>query len=380
MYILGVDTTQAACSAAIFDTSSGLICARVWQEMPRGHAEALPGMVMDVLKQAGLSFSDIGKLATTIGPGSFSGVRIGLAAARGFALALDLPLVGISSLEAIAAGVENYQTKTVIAACDARRGEVYVQVFIKGQPSSPPQLLSIKAAGALTSESSDETGAEIVGTASEMLRQLNNDLFISHASALPDAAIVAQLASDRSAQGPVQPLYLRKADAKAQVPLLHIEPGKLALVPASAIHCDILAEIHAQGFANPWSAQNIASSLTTPGTSALLACHGEGDGDGASEPLGFIIFQDVAGEREILTLAVRLDARRRKIAQFLLDEMMANAVDMDISKIFLEVSENNFAAQNLYKKSGYNQCGSRKNYYTENDGQKYDAIIMQHDL
>lgn len=372
MYILGVDTTQAACSAAIYDTSSQRICARIWQEMPRGHAEALPGMLTDVLKQADLSFSDIGKLATTIGPGSFSGVRIGLAAARGFALALDLPLVGINSLEAIAAGVENFQDKIIMAACDARRGEIYVQIFANGQPTSPPQLLNIDEACSLASE----TGAEIVGTASEMLGQLNNDLTLSAAPALPDAAIISQLASDRASQGPVQPLYLRKADAKAQAPLLNIEPGKLILMEASAAHCDILAAIHAQGFSNPWSSQNIANSLTTPGTGALLACLD----NGATEPLGFIIFQDVAGEREILTLAVRLDARRRKVAQFLLDAMTQNAVDRDIGKIFLDVSENNFAAQNLYGKSGFSQCGKRKGYYTENDGQKYDAILMQRDL
>jgi len=104
MYILGLDTTQAACSAAVFDTSSGRICARVWEKMPRGHAEALPAIIAQTLDQAELSFADITKLATSVGPGTFTGVRVGLSAARGFALALDLPLVGVTSLEAIAAG------------------------------------------------------------------------------------------------------------------------------------------------------------------------------------------------------------------------------------------------------------------------------------
>jgi len=372
MYILGVDTTQAACSAAIYDTSRKRICARVWQEMPRGHAEALPGMVMTVLDEAGLSFSDIGKLATTIGPGTFSGVRIGLSAARGFALALDLPLVGVTSLEAIATAVEDYHNKTVVAAFDARRGEVYVQVFVNGDASPPPQLLSVDDAAALC----DVPDAVIVGTASEMLAELNPHLHMSQAPALPDAAIIAQLASDRAPSGPVQPLYLRKADAKAQVPLLHIEPGKLVLVEAMPAHSEVLAAIHAQGFANPWSAQNIASCLATPGTCALLAC----DGRDNSQPLGFIIYRDVAGEREILTLAVRLDARRRQVASFLIKAMTKNAIDQNIARIFLEVSENNFAAKDLYAKSGYKQSGCRKNYYTENDGQKSDAILMQHDL
>jgi len=391
MYILGVDTTQAACSAALYDALRQRVCASNWHEMPRGHAEALPGIINTTLKQAGLAFNDIGKLATTIGPGTFSGVRIGLAAARGFALALDLPLVGITSLEAIAAGVENYQQKTVLAAFDARRDEVYGQIFTKGQPATSPQLLSVREAASLADHIDGEV--EIVGTASEMLAELNNKLRLSHAPALPDSAIVAKLASERSAQdavqGAVQPLYLRKADAKAQTPLLHIEPGKLSLSQATAAHSEILAEIHAQGFSNPWSAQSIADSLATPGSGAMLALAGnekdakdtrQNTQQDIGEPLGFVIFRDVAGEREILTLAVRLDARRRKVARFLLDAMTRNAIDNRISKVFLEVSENNFAAQGLYKKRGFIACGCRKNYYTENDGQKYDAIIMQHNL
>ncbi len=381
MYILGLDTTQAACSAAIYDTSNQQVCARVWQKMPRGHAEALPEIINQALAQAGISFQDIGQLATTIGPGTFTGVRVGLSAARGFALALDLPLVGITSLEAIAAGVDNHRQKTVLAAFDARRDEVYVQLFRNGNPACEPLLLSHEDAANLVGD----TDAEIVGTAGELLAALNDRLSLSDAPALPDAAIVAELASQlnqpcqRAAQDPVQPLYLRKADAKAQKPLLNIEPGKLKLLPASAAHSEILAEIHAQGFSNPWSAESIASSLSSPGVGALLAVDGLAIDD-EQEPLGFVIFRDAAQEREILTLAVRLDARRRNVATFLLNAVCRNATEVKPKKIFLEVSENNFAAQNLYKKLGFSTCGARKDYYTENDGQKYDAIIMQNAL
>ncbi|VAV89732.1 tRNA threonylcarbamoyladenosine biosynthesis protein TsaB [hydrothermal vent metagenome] len=367
MYILGLDTTQAACSAAIFNLSSRRICARVWEKMPRGHAEALPAIIAKTLDQAGLSFADITSLATSVGPGTFTGVRVGLSAARGFALALDLPLVGITSLEAIAAGVENYRQKTILAAFDARRDEVYVQLFDKGEPSQPPQLLDVKSAANLTGGRS----VEVVGTASILLVEQNSALVLSQASDLPDAAVVATLAARQESQDTVQPLYLRRADAKAQTPLLNIQSGQLELKQVNANHCEILADIHAQGFSNPWSVKNIATSLLSPGVKGLLA---SGNND---EPLGFILIRDAAGEREILTIAVRLDARRRSVASFLLKAISGEAGKEGIKKVFLEVSENNFAAQNLYKKFGFATCGRRKKYYTENDGQKYDAIVME---
>ncbi len=371
MYILGLDTTQAACSAAVFNTSSGRICARVWEKMPRGHAEALPEIIAKTLDQAGLSFADITKLATSVGPGTFTGVRVGLSAARGFALALDLPLVGVTSLEVVAAGVENYRQKTILAGFDARRDEVYVQLFDKGEPSQSPQLLDVGSAANLAGA----RPVEVVGTASTLLAERNSALVPSNASDLPDAGIVATLASQRDSQDTVQPLYLRRADAKAQIPLLNIQSGNLELHQITPNHCEILANIHAQGFSNPWSAKNIATSLISPGVSGFIAT---GDNrDDKSDPLGFVMVRDVAGEREILTIAVRLDARRRHVASFLLKAVCGEAGKGKIEKTFLEVSENNFAAQNLYKKFGFVTCGRRKNYYTENDGQTYDAIVME---
>ena len=368
MFILGLDTTQAACSAAVYDTLKKRISGRVWRSMPRGHAENLPQIIKQTLDQAGLSFKDIGKLAVTTGPGSFTGVRIGVSAARGFALALDLPLVGINSLEAIAANVEGFETKTILAAFDARRDEVYTQMFAHGQALSEPEVLSITDAARLATK---DQKTEVVGTATELLSELNIKLLESTASALPDAAIVVKIAAHRQAQTSVQPLYLRKADAKAQKPLLAIKPGKVEMITATPEHSQVLAKIHRQGFSSPWSPDNINGCLTSAGTSGHIAIDTKG------EPLGFIIYRDVARECEILTLAVRLDARRRSVATFLLTAMLNNGEGLNRQKIFLEVSENNFPAQSLYKKHGYTNCGVRKKYYTENDGQKYDAIIMQ---
>ena len=95
MKILAFDSATSACSAAIW--RDGEIPARRFVAMERGQSEALIPMVVEVLKEAGLTYAEIDFIAVTVGPGSFTGVRIGLAAARGMALAGGLPVVGVTT-------------------------------------------------------------------------------------------------------------------------------------------------------------------------------------------------------------------------------------------------------------------------------------------
>ncbi len=99
MMILGLDTALSACSAAVVDSATGQCPARRLEKMDVGHAEALPGMVREVVQSAGLGFAGIDRIAVTTGPGTFTGVRIGLAFARGLGLALGWPVVGVSTLQ-----------------------------------------------------------------------------------------------------------------------------------------------------------------------------------------------------------------------------------------------------------------------------------------
>ena len=103
MRVLAIDTALAACSAAVLDTEHGGIVAAESLPMARGHAEALMPLVARVMDQAGMAFSDLDRVVVTTGPGSFTGLRVGIAAARGIALAVDKPAVGLSTLFAYAA-------------------------------------------------------------------------------------------------------------------------------------------------------------------------------------------------------------------------------------------------------------------------------------
>ncbi|HFC04197.1 MAG TPA: tRNA (adenosine(37)-N6)-threonylcarbamoyltransferase complex dimerization subunit type 1 TsaB, partial [Rhizobiales bacterium] len=366
-----LDTTQAACSAAVFDTEKNQICGHVWRQMPRGHAESLPGIIKETMAEAGIVMGDLGAVATTIGPGTFTGVRIGVAAARGFGLALDIPVIGLTSLYALAGAVPGFMQKTVMAAFDARRDQVYAQVFENGKSVQSPQLLSHQQAIDLAAAGK----AEIVGTANQIITSLDQSIEVANASALPDAATVARLASDIEPDGKIQPLYLRKADAKAQTPLLKTASSDIIIVPALVRHADAMAQIHTQGFSNAWTPQSIISTLEAPASSGLVALDNSQPG---KKIVGFIVWQDAVDEREILTLAVAIDARRRKVASRLLSQMVENHnTPKSPGRLFLEVRTDNEAAINLYESHGFSRCGVRKNYYTGNDGQKTDAVIMQ---
>src|SRR3981081_149950 len=148
MLILAIDTALDACAAAVLDTSAGELIAQESQPMKRGHAEALMPLIARVIKQSGIAFADLDRIAVTTGPGSFTGLRVGLSAARGIALAADKPVVGVTTLTAYAAPVVNEGGEhPVISAIDARHDHVYLQV-VAGNGSSLvwPRLASVEEA------------------------------------------------------------------------------------------------------------------------------------------------------------------------------------------------------------------------------------------
>src|SRR5207245_2123184 len=105
MLILAIDTALDACAAAVLDTSAGGVIAQESQAMKRGHAEALMPLIARVVKASGVAFAALDRIAATTGPGSFTGLRVGLSAARGIALAASKPVVGVTTLTAFAAPI-----------------------------------------------------------------------------------------------------------------------------------------------------------------------------------------------------------------------------------------------------------------------------------
>ena len=129
MLILAIDTALDACAAAVLDTEAGKLIAQESQAMKRGHAEALMPLIGRVIAASGTAFTGLGRIAVTTGPGSFTGLRVGLSAARGIALAANIPVVGVTTLAAYAAPIVSQNAEhPVVSAIDARHDHVYLQV------------------------------------------------------------------------------------------------------------------------------------------------------------------------------------------------------------------------------------------------------------
>src|SRR5215218_1346035 len=148
MLNLAIDTALDACAAAVVDTRNAKVIAQESQAMKRGHAEALMPLIARVMKEANVGFAALDRIAATTGPGSFTGLRVGLSAARGIALAAAKPVVGVTTLTAYAAPVVSRNaTHPVLSAIDARHDQVYFQV-VNGDGGSlmPPGVASIEDA------------------------------------------------------------------------------------------------------------------------------------------------------------------------------------------------------------------------------------------
>ncbi len=223
MKILAFDTSFAACSAAVgslgtFGGGAEILAAR-FEGMEQGHASRLMPMIKEVMKEARLGFAELDGLAITSGPGTFTGTRIAVAAARALSLATDLPVYGATSLAVMArkaaAGLaENGAGRDIAVAVDARRGQFYVQVFANGAPYDDPQLFDL--AGAATKIA--ERSAVVVGSGApsvvEAAQHLAKKIDLGPVDLLPDAADL--LATQCELLNPPKPLYLRPADAKPQ--------------------------------------------------------------------------------------------------------------------------------------------------------------------
>lgn len=369
MIVLSVDTAHAACSVCVFDTAEDRPLSLVSEPMQRGHAERLTGMVQEVVAEAGVTFADIDRLAACSGPGTFTGVRIGLAFVRGLALVLKVPVVGITTFSALAHGcLADAAGRDIWIIQNARRGEVYLQGFDgNGEPAHPATVLGISDVGELLSDKSGlaaGSGARLV--------ELPDDLVVGDVSGIPEAATIARLAGRATDTGAAAvPFYLRAADAKAQKPLVKHRESDLTIEPAGAQYASVLAAIHEPCFEDAWDATAMAALLATPGSTALLAMQNK---FGEKSPCGFVLLRAAADEMEVLTLAVLPHARRRGVARALMQAVRRYAEKAGARKIFIEYAQDNQAAHALYESAGYTRNGVRSNYYRKADGTCGDAI------
>jgi tRNA threonylcarbamoyladenosine biosynthesis protein TsaB len=217
MLILAIDTALDACAAAVLDTSASKIIAQESQPMKRGHAEALMPLLARVMKASGVTFAALDRITATTGPGSFTGLRVGLSAARGIALAAGKPVVGVTTLTAYAAPiVSEDRGHPVISAIDARHDHVYYQV-LGGDGNSLVKPSVAPIAEAL--DASRFGSPFLVGNAAQILADRwpadAPPPFQIDRQPAPDITWVAWMgAAVDPERAPARPYYLRAPDAK----------------------------------------------------------------------------------------------------------------------------------------------------------------------
>jgi tRNA threonylcarbamoyl adenosine modification protein YeaZ len=219
MRVLAIDTALDACSAAVLDSDAGGIAASETLAISRGHAEALLPLIAQVMDRAGIEFAELDRIAVTTGPGSYTGLRVGISAARGIALAAGKPALGLSTLAGLAAPLIAQDDSThVVAVIDARHDHVYLQIFGPGgRTLVAPRIATLRDAlrAAITGPT------RLIGSGAGLLakawpKDTEPPLLVDTRGA-PDISWVARLgAAATEGHGPPKPLYLRAPDAQPQ--------------------------------------------------------------------------------------------------------------------------------------------------------------------
>jgi tRNA threonylcarbamoyladenosine biosynthesis protein TsaB len=217
MRILAIDASCNAISACVCDEGEAEPIARDTVAMARGHAEALAPLVERVMTKAPGGFASLDRIAVSIGPGSFTGIRIGIAMARAMGLALDVPVVGVSTLVAFAGPLLlEPRAGIIVSAIDARHGRVYFQLFeATGRPLIAARVETLRDAARAIGAGPARIAGNAASLLAEEFGRAASAFDVSAAAEYPDIFAVARigLASDPQA-APPRPLYLKAPDAQ----------------------------------------------------------------------------------------------------------------------------------------------------------------------
>lgn len=211
MKLMVVDTALGLCTAGVFEVEGATVRRLGLRSEPmvKGHSERIAGFARDAALEAGMAFADLDRIGVTVGPGSFTGLRVGLAFAQGLAAALNRPVVGVSALDALAASAD--EAATVAALIDARRGQVYARFWRDGEPAGPAEALTLEAAAARIATM--EADAVLVGSGAALFAEaVAGPRLLGLDGPAPEALARLAAAADPTL-APPRPLYLRAPDA-----------------------------------------------------------------------------------------------------------------------------------------------------------------------
>jgi tRNA threonylcarbamoyladenosine biosynthesis protein TsaB len=378
---LAIECATLRVEVAVLD-ERGRPLAHEIENVGHGHTRRLAPLVERALSVAGKRTSDLEWIAADLGPGSFTGVRVGLATAAAVALASGAELRGAASLEALAVASPGPRA-LIVPLVEAGRRDVYAGYFrsdargavrlLAAPHVGPVEVAIARAREALTVL--PDHPVRFIGPGAARERDTLERAFpgstesawrFDGLSAL-DLAKVARAPRDRGATGgALTPLYVRPAQAEEKVRRLALAKHPVTIRPFTHADVPAAAAIERQVFGDPWTEEFFHGELGAPAAHARVA---EIDGKLA----GYAMAWMGAGSGHLGNLAVAPEYRRRGVARALLEDVLAAARAGAADDIALEVRSSNFAAQALYRAYGFRLAGLRRGYYRDNGE---DALVL----
>lgn len=379
MRVLSIDTSSSICSIAVLEDNK--ILKEVHNKSEREHSETLMPMLNELLESLNFTLDDINLIACTKGPGSFTGIRIGIATVKAFADAKNIPVIGVNSLEAIChSGIYKKGDGEYISIIDAKNDNVYFAIYkMKNNKFSiykSPDLISYTE----ISKYIDNLKLPVYFVGDVDIEKIE-PLYLAKISAhkakgeeiyehhylkeLPSIAVGAAFSAinkyNMGIYGDsniISPMYLRKPQAQRQKEGL---TDNMAILEMGYLDLEKI-KLDYDKFPNLWKYKVLEEDYQN--SKYFIIKQNE-------EIYGFIGIRIVFEELEIINIVTRVDKRNQGIASRLLSYVLQYATLNNLEKINLEVNENNILARNLYKSFGFQEVGKRERYYNGEN-----AILM----
>lgn len=392
MRVLAIDSSGLTATVAVVEEDRTI--AEYTIDYKKTHSQTLLPMIDEVVKMVELDLETIDAIAVAGGPGSFTGLRIGSATAKGLGLALEKPLIHIPTVDGLAYQI--YGCEDIICPImDARRNQVYTGLYTfskragtkEGTNQAEPVFQVLKMQMAVSIE--------------ELIRHLNvyrrpvvflgdgvpvfsdiikQNLKVPYSFAPPHmsrqrAAAVGALGIRYYKAGKIetamehQPDYLRVSQAERERAQKERE-AELIVRALSTEDAASVAGLEFQIFSDYWSEKSVLETISQPQSICIAA-------EKAGRLAGYILAYEVAGEAEILRIAVDKEMQRQGVGSHLMLKLEDICEEKNIRKILLDVRESNKTARIFYQEEGFLEDGIRQNFY---DNPREDAVLMSREL
>jgi len=369
--MLAIETTGPICSVALL-AEGGKVYYRASEEGLM-HLTSLIPLIEEVLEEAKIKPRKLDQIAVSAGPGSFTGIRIGVATARALAQSLNIPVIKVPTLETFV-----YMAGDAVACpiFDARRDQMYAGAYMLEEDG---RVMTIIRGGAYYPEEYFAMlGASLPAVENLLKRPVICRLMGDGLPVFSEAVIVqdakATLAWAQAHGKPIsyeqlEPIYIRKAEAQRKLEEKNKEPSPWFTRSAGEDDAYGISVIERLSFGEPWLEKSVLDDIKLE-YSDYVVCEAEG------QILGYAGLHRILDEGHITNIAVHPGMRRKGIGEAALDELIKKAKEKGVTSFTLEVRDSDTAAVAFYEKHGFVTEGARKDYYPVKGGGREDARLM----